>query len=129
MNQVILLNEGNKDFKKEKILFPSKEDLSRLDVRLEDSYDLLVLLEYEFGVSDINAHFTKLAYLKDNQLFLFYEYDNPEHHSFYRDICNETNFYQTSNSDIINFFVEARYIQYDLKFIPTTTACIQKFKI
>lgn len=121
MNRVVLLNEGNEEFKHEKILFPSKEDISRLDVRLEDSYNLLLLLEYEFGCSDTNAHFTKLAYLKDNQLFLFYDYDNPEHHSFYRDICNDNNFYQNSNSDIINFFIEARHLQYNLKFISTTS--------
>lgn len=69
MNRIVLLNEGNEDFKQEKIIFPTKEDLSRLDVRIKDSYHQLLLLEYEFGVSDTNVYFTKLAYLKNNQLF------------------------------------------------------------
>lgn len=127
MNRVVLLNEGNEDFKKEKILFPSKEDLTRLDIKIEDSYQQLLLLEYEFGVSDTNAYFTKIAYLKNNQLFLFCDYDNPEHHSFYRHTYNESNFHQDSNHDMINFFTEARHIQYGLKFSASTS--IKRLKI
>jgi len=121
MNRIILLNESNQENKREKILFPHQEDLHRLNVMMQESYDTLLLLQYEFGVSDTNSHFTQLSYLKNNQLFLFCDYENPEHHSFYRHTYNETNLHNHSNIAIMDFFIESRHIQYDLKFLPTAS--------
>lgn len=118
MNKIVLLKEEDSHSKKEKILFPEKEDLSRLQINMNEPYDTLLILEYKYEIDD-NITYIKLAYLQNNQLFVFYERDEPNSLNLSRDICDDNNFYNNSNSDITNFFIEARHVQYDLKFHPT----------
>jgi len=90
-----------------KIIFPEFSSIQDLKIKFEENYDKLLLLECEIGLHDTNSYVSKIAFIKNNQLFVFMEYDNPEHCSYYTFICNENNFYDDNFISCKDFFKEA----------------------
>ncbi len=112
----VLIEESSEDFIQKKIQYPHIQDIESLNIEFKESFDTILLFDYEVGTLDVNAHVSKIAFLKDDKLFIFFEYDNPEHHSFQKFICNESNYLEPSHSIIRDFFMEAMHIHFHAKF-------------
>jgi hypothetical protein len=117
MNNQFIIFEENSDSIHYKIKYPSIEKIKKLNINFNESYDHLILFEYEVGIHDANAYVSKIAFIKNNQLFVFMEYNNPEHFSYYSFICDEQNFYKDTFISCHNFFKEAFFIKLSSTFI------------
>ena len=116
MNNQFIIFEENSDSTHYKIEYPSIEKIKELKIDFNESYDHLILFEYELGIHDTNAHVSKIAFIKNHQLFVFMEYDNPEHCSYHSFICDEKNFYEDTFISCHNFFKEALFAKLSSTF-------------
>lgn len=114
--RITLIEENSADCIIKKIQYPNLEDIKSLNIVFKEDFDTLLLFEYALGTLDVNAHVSKIAFLKNKKLFVFFEYDNPEHQSFQRFICNENDYLDSSYSIVRDFFAEARHLQFQIKF-------------
>lgn len=61
MNENFIIFDENEDSTHYKIENPSRETIKSLKINFKESYDKLILFEYEFGIHDINAHVSKIS--------------------------------------------------------------------
>lgn len=115
----VLINYITEESSVKKILFPTLEQIVDLKIQFDEGFDNLLLFDYQVGTIDINAYFSKIAFIKNNQLFVFTEYENPEHGSYETKLYNENNFKQCENKDVQDFFIQSRYYFYHSKFPET----------
>lgn len=110
-NFIIFDENENEEYTHYKIENPSIKTIKSLKIKFNESYDKLVLFEYEFGIHDINAHVSKISFVKNEKLFVFFEYDNPEHSSYSTLLFDEDNFFQDNFISCQDFFKESLSIK------------------
>jgi len=100
------------------IINPAIKDIRDYKVKFDESFDNILYFAQTRGYSDDNDYHSYILFEKDNKLFCFHEFDNPQHLSFFVN-CEESNnekFFTMLNSfDEINgqkFFNNAK-IHYD----------------
>lgn len=101
---------------KKKILFPDINDIISLKIQFKEDYDTLILFEYSVGTHDINAYYSKISFIKNNQLFVFVEHENPEQFSYSSYTYSEDSELQHQFDSIKEFFIESRHIYFNSKF-------------
>lgn len=115
----VLINYITEESSVKKILFPTLEQIVDLKIQFNEDFDNLLLFDYQVGTIDINAYFSKIAFIKNDQLFVFTEYENPEHGSYETKLYNENNLKQCENKDVQDFFIQSRYYFYQSIFPET----------
>lgn len=111
-----LINEKTDESRYIKILFPTLENIVDLKIQFKQNFDNLLLFDYQVGTIDINSYFSKIAFIKNDKLYVFIEYENAEYSSYETKTYHETNFMECKNKDIIDFFIESRHCYYNLKY-------------
>ena len=112
-----ITQENNNDTNFLKIEFPTMDDVLEYKVKFDKEFDVILLFSQETGTIDTNSYLSKIAFLKNNKIYLFSEYDNPEYASFHILECDESNYFLPEYEHLSSFFKEALNLNYNLKFI------------